>query len=565
MASESSIEIFQRTLLKLLIRRGTNEERLGAILSVGELGFTTDTNKLYAGDGSTYGGIQVTGSKFLGAAGDITTLAPADINDIAFDTSTNTLYFISTGTGITLDEWTKVGAVITNTDGTISVDGLNRVSLGDISGQSITKDANNKITLADTIYTDTVIKKNNPATTYFGMPSRTSFGSINYSFPSTAPANTYLRVNAGGVLTWSGLASTATSFVNSEIMPVGTILPYGDVVLPSSNRFLRCDGSYVLGTSYPVLSAVLGITFGALSTVGPSIYFKLPDLRGRAPVGYTTSGVSDLSGNSRTLALGVTDGMFQAAYGTLTGDRTITTNPYVSTNYIIKAIADPIANCGFTLFDSISATRDGVPTSTINPLSGTYVLGLNTVLSGASLGYMTVNNKGLVTDYDDTSAGSVGNILPSGANSEHDFAFINFLRQQETVVSDTIFGVVPNTWGPEKIEVFPVMKDIEGNTVSPGTNIPRQAKNVIISVRLTAASNSTSCLFCAASTEGRLGSGNSIDATEFAVYKDAGDSNQTVGQFIIPLTWDGSTLSFAMRGNDASNAGFSCRVIGWTL
>ena len=41
------------------IRRGTNAERLTITPAQGELIFTTDTKKLYVGDGSTVGGISM--------------------------------------------------------------------------------------------------------------------------------------------------------------------------------------------------------------------------------------------------------------------------------------------------------------------------------------------------------------------------------------------------------------------------------------------------------------------------------------------------------------------------
>ena len=562
MASESSIKIFQRTLLKLLIRRGTDLERQGIILSEGELGFTTDTQKLYAGDGSTPGGIQVTGSKFLGYTGDITSLAPADINDVAFSTSDNTLYFIASNNGATLSDWTKVGAVCTNTDGTIIINAQNVVSIGDVSGESIRQDNDNKITLKNTIYVDTITKKTSPDTRFLGMPSRVSFGSIDYKFPESGSSNSYLRLNSNGVLTWSGLTSTTNTFVNSEVMPVGTIVPYADIVLPSNGRFLRCDGAYVLNTEYPILSSVIAGTFGPLSTVGLLTYVKLPDLRGAIPVGYTNTAVYDLSGNSATFAMGLSGGLYQAAYGTLTSGNTITTTPHVVTNYIIKAIADPAASCSLTITDSLSASLNGTPVSTINPLSGDYLIGLSTLLSAADLGYVQFNSKGQVINYDVSLAGSVGIVEPSTVNCEHDFGFINFLRQQESIVSDGIFGVVPSTWSKTMI-VYPRIYDVADTDKS--SNIPRNAKNVIITIRITSGSSSSSCLFTAASDISRLGSGTTIEPTEFALYKDAATSDQTVGQFIIPLYNDGDTMSFAMRGHDAEFAGFSARIVGWTL
>jgi len=48
--------------MTLRLRRGTNLERLGVTFAEGELVYTTDTQEIYVGDGSTLGGIRVTGS-----------------------------------------------------------------------------------------------------------------------------------------------------------------------------------------------------------------------------------------------------------------------------------------------------------------------------------------------------------------------------------------------------------------------------------------------------------------------------------------------------------------------
>jgi len=81
----NSIEIFENTLLKLVVRQGIDSDRLNIKFSPGELAYTTDTKKLYIGDGSTLGGTLV-GNVFAGSAADITSLAPASVGDLAYDT-----------------------------------------------------------------------------------------------------------------------------------------------------------------------------------------------------------------------------------------------------------------------------------------------------------------------------------------------------------------------------------------------------------------------------------------------------------------------------------------------
>lgn len=47
------------TIIKLRLRRGTDSQRGSVILEQGELAYTTDTRRVFVGDGATYGGIVV--------------------------------------------------------------------------------------------------------------------------------------------------------------------------------------------------------------------------------------------------------------------------------------------------------------------------------------------------------------------------------------------------------------------------------------------------------------------------------------------------------------------------
>ena len=66
-------------------------------------------------------------------------------------------------------------------------------------------------------------------------------------------------------------------------MPVGAIHLYAGSVLPRG--FLWCNGTEVLEAAYPDLFDAIGYAFDATPTEG---YFRLPDLRGRVPVGAGT-------------------------------------------------------------------------------------------------------------------------------------------------------------------------------------------------------------------------------------------------------------------------------------
>lgn len=62
-----AIEITSDTVVKILVRRGTNSERRLTTLTEGEIGYTIDTQRMFVGDGITPGG-KPAGAQFLGVA-----------------------------------------------------------------------------------------------------------------------------------------------------------------------------------------------------------------------------------------------------------------------------------------------------------------------------------------------------------------------------------------------------------------------------------------------------------------------------------------------------------------
>lgn len=527
MASTSSIEIFEHTLLKLLIRRGTNAERLNVILNEGELGFTTDSMKLYVGDGATFGGVQVTGSKFLGAAGDITTLSPADINDLAFSTSFNGLYYLATGDGATLSDWVEISKLYTTSDGTISIDGSNNISLGDVAGAGLEKDINNRLEIASEIAVDVINKKTDPNTTYLEIPSKIAVGVQSYTLPEIGIINGYAKLNPNGIITWDDFEGTNNAFVNTEVLPVGTIVAYTNSVLPSSNKFLFCNGAYIKCNTYPALSSIVNTNFGALSTNGSDTYFKLPLL-------------SAIQSN---------------------------------VNYIIKSRSDDVANCLISLFDTISASIGGTPVGAINPLSGQYTIGLKTVGAPIDMGFISINNKGQIDNYDNSTPGVNGVAAPNATPIVHTQSFINFLRTPVEIVSDTIWGTVLSNWS-KTFKVFPAITNVLGLSAIPTANIPVAAKNIILDVQ-GKSTNIDNCLLAGAPNVDSLSvaATSVLGSNEYLMYTSTSTNSRTGGQIIIPLSGTDSnplsgtpnTRTFAMRGFNTSNAQLSVRVIGWTL
>lgn len=73
--------------------------------------------------------------------------------------------------------------------------------------------------------------------------------------------------------------SAAADMFNSWRLMVGVIFPFAGNTVPDGT--LECDGSECLQSDYPLLYALIGSTYGSAS----SGYFRLPDLRGRSPIG----------------------------------------------------------------------------------------------------------------------------------------------------------------------------------------------------------------------------------------------------------------------------------------
>ena len=101
------IEILENTLLKLLVRRGTDADRKQITLASGELGYTTDTERLYIGNGTDVGGILV-GNRWKGYTSSLTTLAGVVTGDYAYDTNANTLNILIAGDGSNSTDWYTV-------------------------------------------------------------------------------------------------------------------------------------------------------------------------------------------------------------------------------------------------------------------------------------------------------------------------------------------------------------------------------------------------------------------------------------------------------------------------
>jgi len=87
-----SFEVTSETVVKILIRRGLEADRINTLLNEGELGYSVDNRRLFIGDGTTLGGV-VVGNKHFGKTSNKAAYTPyAQQGDLIFSNNENWFY-----------------------------------------------------------------------------------------------------------------------------------------------------------------------------------------------------------------------------------------------------------------------------------------------------------------------------------------------------------------------------------------------------------------------------------------------------------------------------------------
>lgn len=254
------LEIFQNALLKLIVRNGPNSDRENVILSNAELAYTTDTKRLYIGDGVTLGGI-LAGNKFVGESTNITTLAPAEIGDWAFDTDNNNIYRLKSNDGSVIGDWQLIAGTYSAGNGSIVISSDNKITVGSLSAGVIHPsaavipifiDGNNKIALSANITADSIRPRNASALTLF---QSLSIGGINYNWPTTSPpVGGFLRVtNSNNNLQFETISLSSIS--TRTITVVHPLTAYANGVNVTGTAVNPLTANITIGVS-PILSCV---------------------------------------------------------------------------------------------------------------------------------------------------------------------------------------------------------------------------------------------------------------------------------------------------------------------
>ena len=102
---------------------------------------TNIAERLYIGNGILSGG-KVVGNLYKGSSPTITDLYAYGLEsgDIGFETDSSSLFVLLSGSGISVDNWKKIGGVYSSGDSYIDIDSSNVITLNALSAYSLSND-----------------------------------------------------------------------------------------------------------------------------------------------------------------------------------------------------------------------------------------------------------------------------------------------------------------------------------------------------------------------------------------------------------------------------------------
>lgn len=150
----------------------------------------------------------------------------------------------------------------------------------------------------------------------------------------------------------TGLYKTTKSNLmnNLPFVPIGSIFPFAGPVSKVPNGYLLCDGSEKTKGVYGSLYEVIGDAYTSGTLVGKNT-FKIPDLRGRFPLGLDNMDNGDTVPDKNKQI--VNAGLF------ITGQK-----------YQIEYLGDPGTESDFTLFSDADRNEIGIVFTAYGPGSG---------------------------------------------------------------------------------------------------------------------------------------------------------------------------------------------------
>jgi len=265
------------------INQATPSEALdvdGNIKSTGAVIVTDVTASTNLNNGSirTLGGISITKNLLVGDGASITGTLQTNI----IQPSVTDVHDL----GTSLKRWNTVRAK------TIVADTIQGVLDGSISGNANTATSLKNITtfqMSGDMVSPTV-SFDGQTGSYTKIFNTTLTSNIisgkSDPFPNISKKTDYVltyRASESSAASSGLLKQTRDTFIADLGIPLGAMLPYAGPAAPYG--FLLCDGSEIERAKYPDLYDIVGTTYnGTIALLGVNTY-RLPDLRGRMPLG----------------------------------------------------------------------------------------------------------------------------------------------------------------------------------------------------------------------------------------------------------------------------------------
>jgi microcystin-dependent protein len=147
------------------------------------------------------------------------------------------------------------------------------------SGPATIRDA---LGVLDEIAAVAIITVPRPAASVFGRFQRAADGTISFD-----TGTSWIEIARGPILTAyivDGAVTLAKLAADVPLPPLASISAYAATVLPADGRWSWADGSLIDRTTYAAFFAAVGHAFNGGVDPGSNLV-RLPDLRGRVPVG----------------------------------------------------------------------------------------------------------------------------------------------------------------------------------------------------------------------------------------------------------------------------------------
>lgn len=170
---------------------------------------------------------------------------------------------------------------------------------------------------------------------------------------------------------------TRTTFLsNIPTVPIGAIFPFAGTTLP--NGYLLCDGSEQRRSVYDKLFAIIGYTYGRPEDLKGTGTFRLPDLRGRFPIGSgamtNTGTVVDKNNTNNTLTSSSTRPTYtgvQASSASIVGNTGGKDSHTLTISNLPAHKHDFVGDNGTTFYATNSNTTSPTDTGAIRGIGGT--------------------------------------------------------------------------------------------------------------------------------------------------------------------------------------------------